>query len=313
MANAVNECLRMGIPILPPDVNRSGVEFTLDRTADEQEGIRFGLSAIKNLGESAVGPIVDERTGKGPFKGLADFVRRVDLRGLNRRSLESLIKAGAFDSLGRRGPIFNATAAILSQSQMEARIRQTGQTSLFGGVSQQAEESLITFDLSGPDTETFEKVAWEKELLGVAITSNPLQKLLSDVPTGVISSLDQMNTDMEGNKITILGQLSSAQQRLTRDQRPFLNASIELLGGSVEVIAWPGVLERTQSLWKEGSLLEVEGKVVVRGEDVSIYCSNVHEYDPDKKTRPSTNVPAKSRRPAASKPVSGSNGSSLST
>ncbi len=312
MASAVNECLRMGIPIMPPDVNRSSVEFTLDRDADGQEGIRFGLSAIKNLGESAVGPIVEERTGKGPFSGLADFVRRVDLGGLNRRSLESLIKAGAFDSLGRRGPIFEAAAAILSQSQMEARIRQTGQTSLFGGMSQKAEESLITFDLSGPDAETFEKVTWEKELLGVAITSNPLQKLLADVPAGVISSLDQMGTDMEGNKITILGQLSSAQQRLTRDQRAFLNASIELLGGSVEVIAWPGVLERTQSLWKEGSLLEVEGKVVVRGEEVSIYCSNVHEYDPDKKARPATNGSSKSRRPSASKPASASNGSSRS-
>ena len=125
MANAVNECLRMGIPILPPDVNRSDVEFTLDQVADEREGIRFGLSAIKNLGESAVGPIVQERTSKGPFNSLADFVRRVDLRGLNRRSLESLIKAGSFDSLGRRGPIFNAAAAMLSQSQMEARIRQS--------------------------------------------------------------------------------------------------------------------------------------------------------------------------------------------
>ena len=312
MASAVNECLRMGIPILPPDVNRSDVEFTLDQVADEREGIRFGLSAIKNLGETAVGPIVQERTSKGPFNSLADFVRRVDLRGLNRRSLESLIKAGSFDSLGRRGPIFNAAAAMLSQSQMEARIRQSGQTSLFGGMSTQTEESLITFDLTGPDTETFEKVAWEKELMGVAITSNPLKNLLAKVPAGVISSLDQMDTDMEGNKITILGQLSSAQQRLTRDQRPFLNASIELLGGSVEVIAWPGVLERTQSLWKEGSLLQVEGKVVVRGEEASIYCSNVREYDPDKTTLPTANGSAKSRRPAALKSPAAHNDSSRS-
>ena len=285
MASAINECLRMGIPVLPPDVNRSSVEFTIDKNGGEQEGIRFGLSAIKNLGETAVGPLVEERTGKGPFNGLADLVRRVNLGGLNRRSLESLIKAGAFDSMGRRGPILNAAASILSQSQMEARIRQTGQTSLFGGGNAPAEESIVSFNLIGTDAETFEKVAWEKELLGVAITSNPLQKLLSHVPPGVIASLDRMDTGMEGSKVTILGQLSTAQQRLTRDQRPFLNASIELLGGSMEVIAWPAVLERTQSQWQEGKLLEVEGKVVVRGEDISVYASNVREYVPDKSKR----------------------------
>ena len=312
MTSAVNECLRMSIPVLPPDVNSSGVEFVIDRDAEEQEGIRFGLSAIKNLGESAVGPIVEERTTKGPFNSLADFVRRVDLRGLNRRSLESLIKAGAFDSLGRRGPILDATASILSQSQMEARIRQTGQTSLFGSMDSREENSIVTFNLSGPDTETFEKVTWEKELLGVALTSNPLQRLLTHVPHGMIASLDQMNTEMEGRQVTVLGQLASAQQRLTRDQRPFLNASMELLGGSLEVIAWPGVLERTQSLWQEGSLLQVEGKVVVRGEDVSIHCSNVREYDDTKSARAGGNGGAKANKPAPSKKRSATNGKSKS-
>ena len=310
MTSAVNECLRMSIPVLPPDVNRSGVEFTIDRNGDEQEGIRFGLSAIKNLGESAVGPIVQELTGKGPFSSLADFVRRVDLSGLNRRSLESLIQAGAFDSLGRRGPILNAATSILSQSQVEARSRLTGQTSLFGGMSDQKEDSLVSFNLNGTDAETFEKVAWEKELLGVALTSNPLQRLLSHVPPGFIASLDQLDTNMEGRQVTVLGQLSSAQQRLTRDQRPFLNASIELLGGELEVIAWPGVFERTQSLWQEGSLLQVEGKVVVRSEDVSIYCSNVREYDATKSGRSASNGAAKTNRPAASPKTSPANGAS---
>ena len=231
----------------------------------------------------------------------------MDLSGLNRRSLESLIQAGAFDSLGRRGPILNAAVSILSQSQMEARIRQTGQTSLFGGMSDQKEDSLVSFNLSGTDSETYEKVAWEKELLGVAITSNPLQRLLSHVPPGFIASLDQMGTEMEGRQVTVLGQLSSAQQRLTRDQRPFLNASLELLGGELEVIAWPGVFERTQSLWQEGSFLQVEGKVVVRSEDVSIYCSNVREYDATKSAR-GGNSAAKANRPVAPQKTSPANG-----
>ena len=310
MTTAVNECLRMEIPVLPPDVNRSNVEFTLDKNLDGREGIRYGLAAIKNLGETAVGPIVYERTTKGPFNGLSDFVRRVDLRGLNRRSLESLIKAGAFDSLGPRGPILEAAPSILSQSQMEARIRQTGQTSLFGGMDSQQEDSIVTFDLIGPDAETYEKVAWEKELLGVAITSNPLQSLLADVPPGYIASLDQMDTEMEDRQVTILGQLSSAQQRLTRDNRAFLNASLELLGGALEVIAWPAVLERTQSIWQEGSLLQVEGKLKVRGEDISLYCSNVREYNPSNPSNPSGNGSPPPSKPAASKRTSSSNGAS---
>ncbi len=311
MASAVTECLRMGIPILPPDVNHSSVEFIID--ADQEDGIRFGLSAIKNLGESAVGPIVKERTEKGPFSGLADFVRRVDLRGLNRRSLESLIKAGAFDSMGRRGPILNAAPSILSQSQMEARIRQSGQTSLFGGTTAQSEESVVSFDLSGVDAETFEKVTWEKELLGVAITSNPLQRLLANVPAGYIASLEQLSADMEGAKVTVLGQLSSSQQRLTRDQRPFLNASLELRGGGLEVIAWPEVLARTQSVWQEGRLLQVEGKVVVRSEDVSLHCSNVREYNPARKRPATSNGAARPGRPPSSRTPSPSNGSSRPT
>ena len=285
MSAAVNECLRMGIPVLPPDVNRSSVEFTIDKNGDEQEGIRYGLAAIKNLGETAVDPIVQQRAAKGSFNSLSDFVRRVDLRGLNRRSLESLIKAGAFDSLGPRGPVLDAAPSILSQSQMEARTRETGQTSLFGGMDGQQKESLVDFKLTGADVQNHEKVAWEKELLGVSITSNPLQRLLAQAPPGIISSIDQIDASMEGRRITVLGQLSSVQQRLTRDQRAFLNVSLELLGGTLEVIAWPEVMERTRSLWEEGKLLQVEGKAVVRRDDVSIHCTNVHEFNPDKPTR----------------------------
>ena len=293
MASAITECLRMEIPVFQPDVNRSRVEFAIDKNGDGEEGIRFGLSAIKNLGETAVEPLVQERISKGRFASLGDFVRRVDLRGINRRSLESLIRAGAFDCLGPRGPILNAAGSILSQSQMEARIRQTGQTSLFGAMDSQEEDPIATFDLSGDDADTYEKVAWEKELLGVALTSNPLRQMLSNVPSGIIASLDQLDTEMEGRNVAILGLLSSASERLTRDQRPFLNASLEMLGGALEVIAWPQALERTRSLWQEGSFLQVEGRVVVRGEDISVHCNNVREYDPtDPKPPP----------PSASKP-----------
>ena len=305
MSNAVNECLRMGIPILAPDVNCSDVDFVVDRDEQGQSSIRFGLAAIKNLGESAVTSMVQVRKESGAYKSLADFVRRADLRGLNRRGLESMIKVGAFDCLGKRGAILKVSSSILAQSQMEARIRQTGQTSLFQSAGDQEDYPMVGFNLEDQDAEVSEKVAWEKELLGVSLTANPLKHLLANIPSHLVASLDQMDTGMEGQQVTVLGQLSSARQRSTKDQRQYLTASLELLGGSLEVIAWPQVLERTSGLWQEGQLLEVDGKVIVRGENMSIYCSDVREYNAASKD----NGNVKSRRRSDSAKETSANGS----
>ena len=305
MNNAANECLRMGIPILAPDVNRSDVDFVIDRDQQEQQSIRFGLAAIKNLGESAVTSLVQQRKESGAYKSLADFVRRADLQGLNRRGLESMIKVGTFDCLGKRGAVLNVTNSILAQSQMEARIRETGQTSLFQSESSVQEDyPMVGFSLEDQDATLSEKVAWEKDLLGVSLTSNPLKNMLANIPSHVIATLEQMDTGMEGQQVTVLGQLSSARQRSTRDQRQYLTASLELLDGSLEVIAWPQVLERTSGQWQEGLILEVDGKVVVRGEDMSIYCSAVREY----KVNSKSNGKAKSRRRSNSPNGTSTNG-----
>ncbi len=278
MNNAINECLRMGIPVLTPDINRSEVDFTIDQGSKEEPGIRFGLAAIKNLGEGAVAPIIEARNQTGPYKSLADFSRRVNLQSLNRRALESMIKAGAFDCLGKRGSVLKVMDSILAQSQLEARMRQTGQTSLFQGHASDADYPTMALNLDGEDALIGEKVAWEKELLGIPLSSNPLKNLITNVPSRVIASLDQIDAEMEGQQVTILGQLSSAQQRFTKDQRQYLSASLELLGGSLEVVAWPQILEKTRDVWQESHLLLVNGKVVVRGEDLSIYCSDAREY-----------------------------------
>ena len=283
MNSAAHECIRMGIPILYPDVNHSEVEFTIDQDQEGKPGVRFGLAAIKNLGEGAVAPIIETRRESGPFKSLDDFSQRADLRSLNRRALESLVKAGAFDSLGKRGAVLKALDSILARAQVEARMRQTGQTSLFQGHANGANVPTVSLDMDGEDVLVGEKTVWERELLGVPLSSNPLKALAIDIPQRAIASRDHLDLEMEGQIITVLGQLSSAQERFTREQRPYLSASLELLGGSVEVVAWPQVLEKTRGVWQEGSLLLVTGKVVVRGEEVSIYCNEIQEYDnPDR-------------------------------
>jgi DNA polymerase III alpha subunit len=211
-----------------------------------------------------------------------DFCRRADLRGMNRRAMESLVKAGAFDCLGKRGAILGALDRILSLAQREARLRQRGQATLFDLFGEKVPIPLPQLPLDGEDALAREKVAWEKELLGVALSENPMSSLAFAASTKAIASRDQLDPEMEGQRVSLVGQLSSVMQRLTRDQRSYITANLELLGGSVEVMVWPDALERTQGLWQEGNLLWVVGRVRVRGEELSIYCDEARLYSPER-------------------------------
>ena len=280
MTNAVHECLRMGIHVLLPDVNSSEVDFNIESMPEAKPEVRFGLAAVKNLGQSAVTPIVQARHKSGAFKSLDDFSRRADLTGLNRRALESLVKAGAFDSLGKRGSMLKAVESILAQSQREAHMRQTGQTSLFQLHANNSEIPSVALEIENEDASVQEKIAWERELLGVPLSSNNrFDSLNTATPAQAIVSRDELTPELEGQRITVLGQLSSTLQRSTQDNRPYISASLELLGGTLEVIVWPQILERTKEIWREASLLVVTGKMVVRNNEISVYCSDVHEHE----------------------------------
>ena len=286
-ASAISECFRMGIPVLLPDINGSGAYFTLDRDEQGEPAIRFGLAAVKNVGEGAIRPIVEEREKGGPFKTIDEFCGRADLRGLNRRTLESLIKVGAFDSLGKRGALVTASDQILALSQKEAHRRQTGQSSMFEVLSGTAQAGPVAgITINGEDAVPGEKAAWEKELLGVPLTKNSLHALASVNSAGAITSLDQLDADMDGQRVSVLGQLSSVSQRYTRDQRPYVIATLDLLYGTTEAIAWPDVLERTRDIWQEGNLVLVSGKLKLRGDELSVHCDQAKKYVEESHTEP---------------------------
>ena len=279
MASSIGECFRMEIPVLAPDVNRSGVHFAIDSDENGRPALRFGLAAIKNVGEGAVRPIVEEREKDGEFTTIDEFCSRADLRGLNRRTLESLIKVGAFDSLGTRGPLLDAVSSILSASQKEAHRRQTGQTSMFDQHSSAAEMVPIAgTNGNGQEVSLGEKMAWEKELMGVTLSGSPLKSVAMFNSRGAITSEDQLDPDMEGQRVSVLGQVSSASQRVTRAQRPYVVATLELVHGTTEVIAWSDVLEKTRDRWQEGNLLLVSGKLRVKGDEISVHCDEVEIY-----------------------------------
>ncbi len=282
MAGAVSECIIMGIPVLQPDINLSGVHFTIDKDEKGTSILRFGLTAIKNVGEGTVRPIVEEREKDGPFSTIDEFCSRADLRGLNRRALESLIKVGTFDSLGNRRSLLDAAEQIISLAQREAYRKESGQSSMFDGLPDAVEVGPIAgIPTNGEGISQIEKAAWERELLGVTLSESPFKSLASINLGGAITSGDQLDAEMDGQRVTVLGQLSTVSERTTRDQRPYLIATLELVYGTTEVIAWPDVLEKTRDIWQEGGLLRVSGRLKVRGDDLSVHCDQVEVYSED--------------------------------
>ena len=185
--------------MLPPDINRSGALFTIDQDPKGKTSIRVGLSAVKNVTEIAVRPIVEERQANGPYESIEDFCRRADVSALNRRALESLIKAGALEILGPRGSMLSVTDQIMSNAQTESKIRNSGQTSLFDAMGSGNQETMKAIDMTGEDADPEEKARWEREMIGVSLSHNPLRELAQLDVGDKVTSLDQIEEDLVGS------------------------------------------------------------------------------------------------------------------
>ena len=287
--SSINECFRLGINVSLPDVNRSGELFTIDHDDEGRAGLRIGLAAIKTVGEGAVKPLVDERKENGVYESVDDFCRRAGSASLNRRTLESMVKAGAFDSLAPRGAVMSALDRIVATAQREAQMRSSGQSSLFGGGSDGAaagaganEPGII---LGTGDASPEEKASWERELLGVALSHNPLMALTGANTGGSIVSLDQLSEEMQGQQVNVLGIVNTVTERARRDGQRFIIVGLEMLGGTVEVTVWPEALQRTEEIWQSGRTVRVAGRVRLRGEQLELSCDEAEEFVVD---RPST-------------------------
>ncbi|MBI2852224.1 MAG: DNA polymerase III subunit alpha [Chloroflexi bacterium] len=282
VATAVGECHRLGIAILLPDVNRSQVNFAIERSDAGAPAIRFGLATIKNVGDGAVEPVVAEREKNGPFKAIEDFCRRCDLRSMNRRVMESLIKAGAFDSLGERGTLLNNVENILSLAQREQKMRASGQATMFDLWGQTVQAPVASLQLTPAEVTAREKSLWEKELLGVSL-SKPLISVSAGAGTTLCGEID---AGMEGQGVVVVGEVAGTIPLFTREHKPFIKATLEDISGQVEVTVWPKVYESTRDLWEAGSILRIEGKVRLRDESVQLSCDRVETYQAEKLPAP---------------------------
>ena len=274
----VAECLRLGIPVLLPDVNRSEADFSIDVSSDGKPAIRFGLAAVKNVGSMAVIPLVEERKKNGPYRSVEDLCRRADLGSINRRAIESLTKVGTLDSLGDRGSLLASVERIMSLAQREARLKGSGQTTMFDLFGESVSTPINSIELEEGEVLNQEKLAWEKELLGSFISEHPMSAIAYRVPHNTIISRDALDNDMDNKRVNIVGQVSSQRSGLTRDGKPFAAVALDLLGGSIEVMVWSNAYDKTRELWYEGSLVEIVGKVRLRDDEISIICDDAKPY-----------------------------------
>jgi len=279
VASAIAECRRLGIAVLPPDINRSQVTFSIEKDGDVP-AIRFGLTAIKNVGPGAVEPIIAERSKEGDFKSIEDLCRRCDLRSVNKRVMESLIKAGVLDSLGSRGTLVNNVNRILSLAQREQRLRETGQSTMFDLWGKAMPVPTPGLDLEAADISIKEKLSWEKELTGVYLSEHPFTSVASEVTSGDTTLCGQIDAELVGQTVVVAGMVASVRHLFTRDRNPFASAILEDLDGRIEVMVWPRVYTGTTDLWQEGNILLVEGKVRLRDDRVQLNCEKVRRYQP---------------------------------
>jgi DNA polymerase-3 subunit alpha len=235
------------------------------------------LTAIKNVGLGAVESIIDERNKGGTFKSIEDLCRRCDLRGINKRVMESLIKVGAFDSLGDRGTLLHSVNSILALAQREQRLRETGQTTMFDLWGQTTSVPLPNLELEPAGVSDREKATWEKELIGVSFSEQPFTPLSGGAGVETIFC-GQVDAELAGQGIVVAGRVASVRYLLTRDHRSFASALLEDVSGQIEVMVWPKIYEDTKELWQEGNILLVEGKVRLRDDRLQLNCDSVRYY-----------------------------------
>ncbi len=289
IVNAVTECRKLNIPLMPPDIQKSRGKFTIETTEDGTSGIRFGLTGIKNVGLGAIESIVSERDKEGEFKSIEDFVHRCDLHSINRRTMESLIKGGGFDSLGDRGTLLHNITDILSLAQREQKMKETGQTTMFDLFGQSASMPMPSLDMEYAAVTDREMAAWEKELLGIPFSRKLADPKEYDPEATYCAEIDN---EMDGQDITVIGEVASVTYLTTRkDAKQFVKALIEDNSGSIEIAVWPRDYENTRNLWNEGNLLRLELKVKVKDEEIqlSVNSADFLQMKPIKREKPVTN------------------------
>ncbi|GAA2382241.1 DNA polymerase III subunit alpha [Dactylosporangium salmoneum] len=270
MAMYLSECRRMGIEVLPPDVNESAGPFT-----PVGKDIRFGLAAVRNVGHNVVDAIVRCRqTQNGPYKDFDDFLSKVDAVVCNKKTIESLIKAGAFDSMGhpRRGLLAIHADAIDNYADLKKN-EAIGQFDLFGDAfgsdDSAAGGTAMTVQIPQIEWDKRELLTFEREMLGLYVSDHPLfglEPVLAKAADTAISTLSEEGAIADGAVVTLAGMLTGVQRRITKQGKPWASATLEDLGGAVEALFFPNTYELVGQYIAEDAIVVVKGRIDRRDE-----------------------------------------------
>ena len=273
IAETIHECVRMGIEVLPPDINESFSPFSVvPAKEDESSKIRFGLTTIKNFGEGIADAIIEERKENGLFTSLQDFLTRITSRNLNKKSLEALIMSGSFDRFEERGTMLANIETLLAYHKERSHGKESAQDSLFAGF---ADSMVHTLELvpATPATKT-DKLLWEKELLGVYVSGHPLDAFQDELAKRPKISVLKKET-RNGIPAVTAGMIESVRELLTKkgDRMAFIQLGDGL--ENIELVAFPEVYRAHQAILVTGSCIAIQGKLSMRNEEPTIVIDRV--------------------------------------
>lgn len=260
LAIEITECKHMGIDVLPPDVNESFVEFAV---VPGNEQIRFGMAAIKNVGTGAVEEILRARS-EGSFESLEDFLSRVSNRTVNRKPMESLIKAGAFDRFGDRATLLHNLDLLLAFAVRLQKQATSGQTDIFGN-QQGAVPDRPRLELQVPPTvaNSNEQLLWERELLGLYLSQHPLELFETFLAEQTVP-LNGLSVDHDGKSVSIGGVITSVREITTKNGQKMAFVKVEDRFGEIEAVLFPNSFQQTVGLWERDRVVLIKGKVSAR-------------------------------------------------
>jgi DNA polymerase III subunit alpha len=271
----LNECRRMGIKVLPPDVNESTANFAAVGT-----DIRFGLAAVRNVGAHVVEAVVEARESLGRFASFDDFLRKVPAVVCNKRTIESLIKAGAFDSLGHpRAGLVRVHEVYVDSLVDEKRKQAQGQDSLFGGFEgQDAVQLAVLPSIPEVEWEKKEKLKFEREMLGLYVSDHPLfgiEHVLASAADCPIAAVLTDESRPDGSTVTVAGMISGLQRKMTKNGNPWAIATVEDLEGAIEVLFFPAAYQTVSTMLSEDLVVVVRGRLSRRDEVPTIFASEM--------------------------------------
>jgi DNA polymerase-3 subunit alpha len=272
MALYINDARNMGVEILSPDVNASAWDFAIEDRDGQKPAIRFGLGAIKNVGQGPVEIICQARAKGGPFGNLNEFASRVDLRAAGKRALESLIKVGAMDLLGSRAALLEALDRVVAVSSSHFRAAEAGQLSLFGahtGVTESVTLPLV------PDADRRETLNWERELIGMYMGEHPLTAYMNEIRRVVSHFSSNLSEANHEERVCVAGMVTGIRPHQTKTGKMMAWVTLEDLTGTIELVVFPRTWEKFQFALEVGGVILAEGKVDAQSTPSKVLVDNI--------------------------------------